>query len=123
MKNKYVLINQSKPGNPDITISICDDFTSRLKGYMFERNIQEREGILLSYGKESRLDSSIHMLFMNFDLAVIWLNQDYQVVDKTLAKRWHPYYAPIAAAAHVLETHPNHLNHFSIGDQLMVNHA
>ncbi len=90
---------------------------------MFERNIREQEGILLSYDEESRLDSSIHMFFMNFDLAVIWLNQDFQVVDKTLARRWRPYYAPVIPAAHVLETHPNHLNDFSIGDQLMVNHA
>ncbi len=123
MKTKSHITNRSKPGNPDITIRICNDFTSRLKGYMFERTIREHEGILLSYKKESRLDSSIHMLFMNFDLAIIWLNQEFQVVDKTLALRWRPYYAPAIPAAHVLEIHPNHLNDFSIGDQLIVDHA
>ncbi len=123
MKNQFVLTNQSKPDNPDIMIRICLDFFSRLKGYMFHQPIGESEGILLSYPRESRLESSIHMLFMNFDLAVVWLNEDYQVVDKTLARRWRLYYASSKPAAHVLEIHPNHLDTISIGDQLVVKHA
>jgi uncharacterized membrane protein (UPF0127 family) len=123
MKNQFVLTNQSKPGNPDLQIRICLDFFSRLMGYMFRRTIGEAEGILLSYPRESRLDSSIHMLFMNFNLAVIWLNGDFKVVDKILARRWRLFYASSKPAAHVLEIHPNHLDTISIGDQLVVKHA
>ena len=123
MKNQFVLTNQSKPDNADLEIRICLDFFSRLMGYMFHRPIGEREGILLSYPRESRLESSIHMLFMNFDLAVIWLNGEFKVVDKTLARRWRLFYASSKPAGHVLEIHPKHLDTISIGDQLVVKHA
>lgn len=90
---------------------------------MFHPGIDNTEGILLSYSRPTRLDSSIHMFFMNFDLAVIWLDENFRVVDKILAKRWKPYYAPAIAATHVLETHPDRLVDFSNGDQILVKHA
>jgi len=102
MNNPFRLINQSKPANPEIQIQLCKSFASRLKGYMFHPQIGDYEGILLSYPKASRVDSSIHMLFMNFDLAVIWMDEEYRVVDKILAKKWKPFYASAIAAAHVL---------------------
>ena len=123
MNNSSRLINQSKPAKPAIQIKICQTFASRLLGYMFHAPIGDTEGILLSYPRSSRMDSSIHMFFMNFDLAVIWLDENYKVVDKIIAKRWKPYYAPAVPAAHVLETHPERIHDFTNGDQILVEHA
>lgn len=64
------------------------------------------------------MDTSIHMFFMRFDLGVIWLDGNFKVVDKVLAKKWHPYYAPKGKAQYVIEAHPSRLNDFTIGDQV-----
>lgn len=94
---------------------------------MFAKEIHLNSGILLSSKNESRLDSAIHMLFMNFDLAVIWLDKNLTVVDLCLAKKWRSFYFPAKPAMYVLETHPAHLKNFRLGDQLMLqtitNHA
>jgi len=78
---------------------------------MFAPSINPNEGLLFRENGESRIDSSIHMLFMNFDIAVIWMDRDFQVVDAKLAKRWRLAYVP-AAAQFTLETHPDQLKTF-----------
>lgn len=103
-----------------IEIKQATSFWKRLLGYMFSKEIQPYSGILLSIKNESRLDSAIHMIFMNFDLAVIWLDKNLTVVDLCLAKKWRPFYFPAKPAKYVLETHPCHLKNFQLGDRLML---
>ncbi len=83
---------------------------------MFTSQIPPGTGLLLVQGHESRLDAAIHMFFVNYDLAIIWLDNRYQVVDKCLAHRWHPFYMPTAPARFILEIHPDHLADFNIGE-------
>lgn len=85
---------------------------------MLRADLAADEGLLFVYGRDSRVDTSIHMLFMNFDIAVIWINSSMQVVDKVLAKRWKPAYAPKEAAQYVLEIHPDRLDEFEIGNKV-----
>ncbi len=113
----FLIKNRSNP-NLSIPTKIADSFFSKLLGLMFKRKLEENYGLLLSDRYESRINSSIHMLFMNFDLCVVWLDKDLLVVDVKKAKKWCPAYFPRAAAKHVLETDVNHINDFSIGDQL-----
>ncbi len=87
---------------------------------MFSRQIPVDYGIILVEYKESKINTSIHMLFMNFDLSVLWLNKDLVVVDKVLAKRWVPIYLPKTRAQYVVELHSNQIANFSIGDQLLL---
>jgi len=70
--------------------------------------------------RADRVDSAIHMFFMNFDIAVVWMDSKLRVVDVQYAKRWRPAYAPSAPAKYVLETHPERLNDFHLGDQLVL---
>jgi uncharacterized membrane protein (UPF0127 family) len=58
------------------------------------------------------------MMFMNYDITVLWLNNDMVVVDKALAKRWALYYGPKEPAQYILEIHPSRYDDFEIGDQL-----
>lgn len=67
------------------------------------------------------MDAAIHMFFCNFELGVVWINNRYQVVDTCLARRWRPFYMPAGPARYVLETHPDHLPDFQIGDQISFN--
>jgi uncharacterized membrane protein (UPF0127 family) len=55
---------------------------------------------------------------MNFDISVFWLDTNYFVVDKTIAKKWRPFYIPKNKAKYVLETHPSIFSSINIGDQL-----
>lgn len=85
---------------------------------MFRSKLDHGEGLLLVEGRDSRIDSSIHMLFVYMDLGVIWINSKKTVVDTLLAKAWHLAYAPRQAARYTLEIHPDRLNEFKIGDQI-----
>lgn len=68
----------------------------------------------------SRMDAAIHMLFMNFDICVVWIDDDRTVVDVQLARRWRLAYVPAKAARYVLETHPSRLDDFHVGDRLAI---
>jgi len=87
---------------------------------MFSRQIPVDQGIILVEHKESKINTSIHMMFMNFDLTVLWLDRDLVVVDKVLAKKWVPIYFPKTRAQYVVELHSNQIANFSIGDQLFL---
>jgi uncharacterized membrane protein (UPF0127 family) len=91
---------------------------SRFRGLMFEKHLEPDSGILLVEDMESKINTTIHMFFMNFDIAVIWINSKQVVVDTTLARRWRPFYAPSGPARYTLETHPDRLADFKIGDHL-----
>ena len=116
------LINLSNPGKP-IKIEICRLFFSKFKGLMFQPGLDEQEGIALVADSSGIVNSSIHMFFMNFDIAVIWLDSSLLVVDKTIAKKWHPYYAPKNPALYTIELHPLKINDFNKNDQLQFNDA
>jgi uncharacterized membrane protein (UPF0127 family) len=73
---------------------------------MFRRDLGLDEGILLVQGRDSRLDSSIHMFFVPFDLAVFWIDSSLNVVDRVLARSWRPAYFPRQPARYILEVHP-----------------
>ncbi len=68
-------------------------------------------------------DSSIHMFFVSFDLAVIWINSNMQVVDKVLARSWKPAYFSKQPAKYVLEVHPDRWEEFQVGDRVQFKDA
>lgn len=112
----------TNPGNPDFTpirVQICDDFLTRFRGLMFRRSLPANEGILLVQKGDSQIDSSIHMLFMRFDLAVVWINSEYEVVDIRHARKWRAAYTPNKPARYVLEMPLENIAKFNIGDRVM----
>lgn len=105
-----------------INAQVCDTFKQKLFGLMFKRKIDPKFGLLFKETSETRLNTAIHMFFMNFDITVLWLNNEIVVVDKALAKKWHPFYMPKTPAKYTLELHVDRFNDFNIGDQLKVVH-
>ncbi len=85
---------------------------------MFSSSLNEKEGLLLVEPRDSRVGSSIHMLFMRFDIGAVWINSAMKVVDRKIAYRWQSNLTPCAPARFVLEIHPSQLNHFDIGDEI-----
>jgi uncharacterized membrane protein (UPF0127 family) len=90
---------------------------------MLTAPLELNEGALLVESADNRLDAAIHMLFMNFDIAAIWINSQFRVVDARLARKWRPFYMPQKAARYILETHVQHLNQFQVGDLVEFQHA
>ncbi len=85
---------------------------------MFRAALHPGEGLLLVEPRASRMNSSIHMLFMRFPIAVIWLDGDLRVVDTVLARPWRPVYLPARPARYTLEAAPPLLECVAVGDEL-----
>ena len=110
--------NLDFPNQTALQIKYCDSFICRLRGLTFRRPLSPTEGLLLVEKQDSRINTSIHMLGVSFDIAVIWINSSMQVVDKVLAESWHLAYAPKDAAQYILEIHPDRLDEFEIGHKV-----
>lgn len=97
----------------------CTGFWCHLKGLMFRRQLLEDEGLLFVYRHVSVIDASIHMLFVFFSIAAVWLDEAGQVVDAKLARPWRPYYAPSKPARYLIEASPALLERVRVGDRLV----
>lgn len=98
----------------------CDTFWKRGRGLMFRRkgSVEGKRAFLFVEGRESVAATTIHMLFVFFSIAVVWLDADRRVVDTALARPFRPYYAPSQAARYFVEGHPSLLERVSVGDVL-----
>lgn len=98
----------------------CRSFLCRLRGLTFRRHLPADEGLLLVESRPSIAATAIHMLFVFFPIAAIWLDDSFSVVDAKLARPFRPFYAPRAPARYVLEAAPVLLDLVSVGDQLYI---
>ena len=110
--------NLSRPEVPDLDAGYCTSFLCRLRGLTFRRSLPPNWGLLLVGRKPSRSDASIHMLFMFLDLAVIWIDEAYCVVDVRKAWRWRSIIVPQTPAKYVLELPIEAIDVYEVGDEL-----
>jgi len=118
MNRRYVTIKQRASG--ELVLSgarWCPSFLSRLLGLMFRTRLREGEALILVEAHDSRSATSIHMFFVPFAIATVWINSSGRVVDKVKALPWRPFYAPRSPARYVLETGPEFLDKVSVGDE------
>jgi len=117
------IVNISNPQSATsiiIKAQYCTSFIGKFKGLMLQRQLPSDKGLLLVEGDNSIINTSIHMFFMLFDIAAIWINSDNIVVDAKLAKKGYPFYFPQKPAKYILECHPTCLNNFHIGDLIKI---
>lgn len=116
---KYVNILHRDKGQVFIqSARWCSSRLCRLRGLQFRRKLKPGEALILVKDKDSIANTSIHMFFVFFPIAAIWINSKGKVTSAQLAKPWRPYYASPEPAAYVLETSPDFLDKVSIGDYL-----
>ncbi len=96
----------------------CSSFVCKLRGLMFRRSLLPGEGLLMVESSASRMGAAIHMLFVFFPIAVVWMDDEFRVVDMAYARPWRILYAPARAARYTLEAEPALLNHVQVGDIL-----
>jgi uncharacterized membrane protein (UPF0127 family) len=114
----FYIINDSKLPNTPIIVCLANTFFDRLKGFMFHSSIKENEGMLFVLNKSSRLKASIHMSFINFNLGVIWINDQLNVTQVELAHSRTSFFFPSKPAKYILEIHPSQISLFAIGDRI-----
>jgi len=97
-----------------------ESFSSRLRGLMFKKNIALHQAGIFINKRENIVDSAIHMLFMNFDIAVFWLDESNTIVDKRIAKKWGLIYYPVVKSQKILETHSEIYDKLLIGEKIII---
>ena len=96
----------------------CDSFSSKLRGFTFRKELGESDGLVLVEKSDNRVNTAIHMLFVSFDLGVLWVNDAGEVVDTVVAKPWKLSYVPQAPCRYVIEGHPQQLQGVKVGDHI-----
>ena len=117
---KIVKIRKSSSPFTVVNVKYCDTFLSKLIGLMFSRKLKHDNGIILVENNETRINTSIHMMFMNYDIAVLWLDKQMVIIDKVLARKWVPVYIPKKPAQYVIELHHSKFSEYTIGDKLIL---
>ena len=87
---------------------------------MASRALKPDYGLIIAENTETRINTAIHMLFMKYDLTVLWADKDLVIVDKVLARKWVPCYLPKKPAQYVIELHHSKFSEYSIGDKLVL---
>ena len=96
----------------------CSSSLCRLRGLQFRARLAPGEALILVEEMDTMMNSSIHMFFVFFPIAAVWINSRGKVTSAQLAKPWRPYYASPAPARYVLETSPDFLNRIAVGDEV-----
>lgn len=112
------IINDVRPLKSPLRAGLCTSYWCHLWGLSFRRTIPYEWGLILGYRTENRIDPGIHMLGMNFDLGIVWINADGEVVDLRYARKWLSFIIPKKAAKYALEILPQRLEEFQVGDQI-----
>lgn len=120
MTTLAVIQNQTRELTRPVRVLVCRDFASRLQGMMFRPGLAPDAGMLLVGRDDARWGSAIHMFFVPLDLAIFWISSSMLVVDKVLARAWHPAYVPRHPAMYVLELKADQLAAYEIGDKVEI---
>jgi uncharacterized membrane protein (UPF0127 family) len=112
------ITNKTRPLPAPMLADYADRFGAKLRGLMFRRELDTGRGLLLAEAAESTFNAGIHMLFMNFDIGVAWLDSQLIVVDVRWARKWGGFLLPHKPARYVLEFHASRLEDFRVGDDL-----
>lgn len=92
-------------GSQPYKVAISDSEVSRKKGLMFRQTLSPQNGMLFIFDETAQ--HSMWMKNVNFPLDIIWINENFEVVENIEAKPCQgsecPDYTPSVPAKYVLE--------------------
>ncbi|MDP1759908.1 MAG: DUF192 domain-containing protein [Candidatus Woesebacteria bacterium] len=101
-----------------VNVELCDTFLKKFKGLMFSLKPKK---LLFILNKESKLNSSIHMMFVFFPIDIFWLDKEMKVIDfKLNVKPFTFGHSPKAVAKYILETPVGELKELKINEKLIL---
>ena len=105
-----MILNKTTNELLKVKIICANNFFKRFKGLMLKKDIDC--AMLFT----NLTDSSIHTLFMKFEIDVYFLDKNKIVFEKTTLKPWK-FYKPKKPAKYIMETKKDFLK-LKIGDKL-----
>jgi uncharacterized protein len=90
----------------------------RTKGLMFEEKKKFNYALIFEFPLESRVGTSLHMLFVFFPIDVLFLDKNQKVVDKVTLQPFIPNYTPKKAAKYVIELPNGKTNGVKLGQKI-----
>lgn len=102
-------------------IKIADDFFTRLIGLMFRKNSKYPLLFEIPQKINRKERSSIHSLFMRFELKLVFIDEENKIFEIADLKPWS-YYVPEKSAKYVVEFDKNKLDgvDLKIGDEIII---
>lgn len=102
-------------------LEVADTSERKSQGLMFRRSLGRNAGMLFPY--DAPVNLKIWMKNTLIPLAVIWLDEQARVIHKKILHPCRipscPSFGPQRYSSYVLELHPQELERFKIGDQLI----
>ncbi|MBC8061268.1 MAG: DUF192 domain-containing protein [Clostridiaceae bacterium] len=92
-------------------VFIADTFLNRFLGYMF-RKTPHHQAILI------KPCNSIHTFFMNFDIDVLFINKDMEVIKKINSLSKRKIIMPVQGAVAVMEAEGGAFKKIEIGEKM-----
>ncbi len=96
---------------------IAETLFSKALGLMFYPKRHDF-ALIFTFFTESRILTTVHMLFVFFPLDVLFLNSEKKVVDKKTLKPFTLSYSPKKAAKYFIELPEKKASGVKIGDKL-----
>ena len=97
-------------------VFIADTFLNRFLGYMFRKKPHHQ--VLLI-----KPCNSIHTFFMNFDIDVLFINEDMEVIKKINGLSHRKIIMPVEGAVAVLEAEAGSFKNIEVGEKFEVSLA
>ena len=94
-------------------VFIADTFFNRFLGYMF-RKAPHHQAILI------KPCNSIHTFFMNFDIDVLFINEDMEVIKKINSLSHRKIIMPVDGAVAVMEAEAGTFTSIEVGEKVEV---
>lgn len=111
-----MLFNETT-GKSLLQIKNARTYFQKAKGLMFTCKKDFNYCLIFDMGAESKIQSSIHMMFVFFPIFVVFLNENKVVVDTKIARPWG-FYSSKAPARYVLELPVKYIEKIRTGDKL-----
>ncbi len=116
-----MIVNKTKNLVIANRVKICNSFFLRLKGLMFTRKLEDDKALVLVSKKESLISNMIHTLFVFYPIDVVWLDKNFNVVDKRLNIR--PFtisIIPKKSAKYIIELKCDKAKDINLNDKLSI---
>ena len=107
--NKQIIIKKTRIANTSFL---------RFKGLMFEQEKNFDYALIFELNQESRIGSSVHMMFVFFPIDIVFLNSQKIVVDKATLNPWKLNYTPKKSAKYFIELPLKKAKTISLKDKL-----
>ena len=113
-----MLINSSTNQEIIKKTKIANTSFLRFKGLMFEKKENFDYALIFELTRESKIGSSVHMMFVFFPIEIVFLNSQKIVIDKATLKPWKLNYTPKKSAKYFIELPLKKSKTISLGDKI-----